>query len=105
MTTRLTVSSLAMPITIKANTTFSAPLAVNAIGPFVIALGTTSKGALATVNLKSIGDVAAAKTTLILPATAQIIFLKLLVVLSLSPLQQQIQRRTKSPPQLSHHWI
>ena len=70
MTTRLTVSSLAMPITIKANTTFSAPLAVNAIGPFVIALGTTSKGALATVNLKSIGDVAAAKTTLILPGNS-----------------------------------
>ena len=70
MTTRLTISSLAAPITIKANTTFSAPLAANAAGPFVIALGTTTKGALATVNLKSIGDVAAAKTTLILPGAS-----------------------------------
>ena len=70
MTTRLTVSSLASPITIKANTTFSAPLKANVDGPFVIALGLTSKGALATVNLKSIGDAAAANTTLILPGAS-----------------------------------
>ena len=70
MTTRLTVSSLAAPITIKVNTTFAAPLAANIGGPFVIAPGLTSKGALATVNLKSIGDVAAAKTTLILPGAS-----------------------------------
>ena len=48
MTTRLTISSLAAPITIKANATFSAPLAAIAAGPFVIALGTTTKGA--TIN-------------------------------------------------------
>jgi hypothetical protein len=70
MTTRLTISSLAAPITIKVNTTFAAPLAANAAGPFVIAPGLTTKGALATVNLKSIGDVAAAKTTLILPGAS-----------------------------------
>ena len=70
MTTRLTVSSLAAPITIKVNTTFAAPLAANIGGPFVIAPGLTSKGALATVNLNSIGDVAAAKTTLILPGAS-----------------------------------
>jgi hypothetical protein len=35
-------------------------------GPFFIALGKTSKGAIATVSLKFIGDTAAAKTTLIL---------------------------------------
>jgi len=70
MTTRLTVSSLAAPITIKVNTTFAAPLAANVGGPFVIAPGLTSKNVLATVNLKSIGDVAAAKTTLVLPGAS-----------------------------------
>jgi hypothetical protein len=70
MTTRLTVSSLAAPITIKVNTTFAAPLKANAGGPFVIAPGLTSKNVLATVNLKSIGDLAAAKTTLVLPGAS-----------------------------------
>ena len=70
MTTRLTVSSLAAPIAIKVNTTFAAPLAANVGGPFVIAPGLTSKNVLATVNLKSIGDVAAAKTTLVLPGAS-----------------------------------
>ncbi len=70
MTTRLTQSSLASPITITKATTFSAPNAANAVGPFVVKLGTTSTGALATVNLKSIGDAAAAKTTLILPSAS-----------------------------------
>jgi hypothetical protein len=70
MTTRLTVSSLAAPITIKVNTTFVAPLKANEGGPFVIAPGLTSKNVLATVNLKSIGDLAAAKTTLVLPGAS-----------------------------------
>ena len=69
MTTRLTASSLANPIIKSVNTTFSAPnpkVVSDVEGPFFIALGKTSKGAIATVNLKSIGDAAAAKTTLIL---------------------------------------
>ncbi|MEN9757839.1 MAG: hypothetical protein RL755_2026, partial [Pseudomonadota bacterium] len=69
MTTRLTASSLANPIIKTVNTTFSAPnpkVMSDVEGPFFIALGKTSKGAIATVNLKSIGDAAAAKTTLIL---------------------------------------
>jgi hypothetical protein len=70
MTTRLTVSSLAAPITIKVNTTFAAPLKANVGGPFVIAPGLTSKNVLATVNLKSIGDLAAAHTTLVLPGAS-----------------------------------
>jgi hypothetical protein len=70
MTTRLTVSSLAAPITIKVNTTFAAPLKANVGGPFVIAPGLTSKNVLATVNLKSIGDIAAANTTLVLPGAS-----------------------------------
>ena len=65
MTTRLTVSSLAMPQKISVNTTFSKPL--DSAGPFFVQPGLTSKNVLATVNLKSIGDAAAAKTTLILP--------------------------------------
>lgn len=65
MTTRLTVSSLAMPQKISVNTTFSKPL--DSAGPFYVQPGLTSKNVLATVNLKSIGDAAAAKTTLILP--------------------------------------
>ena len=69
MNTRLTASSLANPIIKTVNTTFSAPnpkVVSDVEGPFFIALGKTSKGAIATVNLKSIGDAAAAKTTLIL---------------------------------------
>ena len=69
MTTRLTASSLANPIIKSVNTTFSAPnpkVVSDVEGPFFIALGKTSKGAIATVNLTSIGDAAAAKTTLIL---------------------------------------
>ena len=69
MTTRLTASSLANPIIKTVNTTFSAPnpkVMSDVEGPFYIALGKTSKGTVATVNLKSIGDAAAAKTTLIL---------------------------------------
>ena len=69
MTTRLTASSLANPIIKTVNTTFSAPnpkVIADVDGPFFIALGKTSKGAIATVNLKSIGDAAATKTTLIL---------------------------------------
>ena len=69
MTTRLTASSLANPIIKSVNTTFSAPnpkVVSDVEGPFFIALGKTSKGAIATVNLKFIGDAAAAKTTLIL---------------------------------------
>ena len=65
MTTRLTVSSLALPQKISVNTTFSKPL--DSAGPFFVQPGLTSKNVLATVNLKSIGDAAAAKTTLILP--------------------------------------
>ena len=69
MTTRLTASSLANPIIKTVNTTFSAPnpkVIADVDGPFFIALGKTSKGAIASVNLKSIGDAAATKTTLIL---------------------------------------
>ena len=68
MTTRLTVSSLASPQKISVNTTFSKPL--DSAGPFYVQPGLTSKGALATVNLKSIGDAAAAHTTLILPGAS-----------------------------------
>ena len=69
MTTRLTASSLANPIIKTVNTTFSAPnpkVMSDVEGPFFIALGKTSKGAIATVSLRFIGDAAAAKTTLIL---------------------------------------
>lgn len=69
MTTRLTVSSLANPIPAKVNTVFVAPLAKNADGPFYIELGAT-KNVLAFVNLRLIGDAAAAKTTLILPRSS-----------------------------------
>jgi uncharacterized membrane protein len=70
MTTRLTVSSPEQPIKISVNTTFSAPNANNVAGPFYIELGLTSKNVTATVNLRSIGDVAAAKTTLIVPGAS-----------------------------------
>jgi hypothetical protein len=70
MTTRLTVSSLDKPIIRNVNTTFAAPLKADVGGPFVIAPVLTSKKVLATVNLKSIGDVAAAKTTLVLPGAS-----------------------------------
>ena len=65
MTTRLIASSLAAPQKISVNTTFSKPL--DSTGPFYVQPGLTSKNVLATVNLKSIGDVAAANTTLMLP--------------------------------------
>jgi len=65
MTTRLIASSLAEPQKISVNTTFSKPL--DSTGPFYVQPGLTSKNVLATVNLKSIGDVAAANTTLMLP--------------------------------------
>jgi len=68
MTTRLTVSSLATPQKVSVNTTFSKPL--DSAGPFYVQPGLTTKGALATVNLKSIGDAAAANTTLILPGAS-----------------------------------
>jgi hypothetical protein len=64
MTTRLTKSTSAEPfILITKATTFSAPAKADVGGPFVVKLGSST----ATVNLKSIGDAAAAKTTLILP--------------------------------------
>ena len=66
MTTRLTKSSPESPIIITKATTFSAPDTANVAGPFVVKLNS----ATATVNLKSIGDAAAAKTTLILPGAS-----------------------------------
>jgi len=66
MTTRLTKSSPESPIIITKATTFSAPDKANVAGPFVVKLNS----ATATVNLKSIGDAAAAKTTLILPGAS-----------------------------------
>lgn len=67
MTTRLTKITSAVPfILITKATTFSAPAKADVGGPFVVKLGSSTT----TVNLKSIGDPAAANTTLILPSAS-----------------------------------